>query len=111
MPLSLPSEEETQLNISFRDGQPDLKLDVVEIDALLADCWKDKPEDVAFLSHFCFRFTKEFKRKISKTAASILINTKSEVLADIKKKLYLGPEPSDSMESESTPNESSDSSN
>jgi len=97
--MLLPSVEETQINLTFSDGQEPLSIDAMDIDNVVKDVWsKPIPEDATFEDVFVKLFKQRYQRTLSKTAANMLVGKKNKVLNTVKKKLSLLDEPSDSSE-------------
>lgn len=101
MPKSilLPSEDETSVNVQFKDGQPPLKLDVTDIDNIVLTVRSGKvPEDSSFEAEFAKEFFQRYQRRVSHSSVSFLCQLKYNVLETVKKNLFEQPEPSGTTE-------------
>lgn len=101
MPKSilLPSEEETSLEIKFKDGQKPITLDVTDIDNIVITVRSGKiPEDSSFEAEFAQEFYQRYQRRISHSSVSFLCQQKHLILHSVKKNLFEQPEQSGTTE-------------
>ncbi len=103
MDCFLPSEEDTSINIVFPDKQEPLKVDAVDIEILArAVQAMNIPEDSSFGEELARLFKKKYSRTITRAAAIHLWNAAHQLMEETQKKLYLGPELSNTSEEEET---------
>ena len=113
MPYLMPTAEETTIELRFKDGQPPLTIDAVDVDRVIHQVHEsDIPEDSSFERVFAGIFRRTYNRNLSPANVLLLCQIKSDLLDKVKKNLYLREEPSGTSEQETaSQNETSSSSN
>lgn len=99
--LLLPTEDETRIDLSFRDGQPPVSLDAIDVDDIVRVVRTNKiPEDSSFEKEFAKEFYQRYQRRLSPMAVTMLCEAKSEAILSVKKNSSEQVAPSGSSEPE-----------
>jgi hypothetical protein len=109
----MPTAEETKIEMHFKDGQPPLTIDAVDVDRVIHRVQEsDIPEDSSFERVFAGIFRRIYNRNLSPANVLLLCQIKADLIEKVKKNLYMREEQSDTSEQDtSSQNETSSSSN
>lgn len=99
--LFLPTEDETAITLNFRDGQPPITVDAIDIEIIVRDIQANNiPEDTTLGHMLVDAFNAAFNRKMSRNAAIQLWNAAYTMLVSVKKKLHEEESQSDTSTSQ-----------